>query len=119
MGDVRELGPVVTNVLRNPRGWGNGEYIAVVGEKLSMSEILKALSNQVGTKVTLNSVPGEVFSKFFPGADELADMMGWFDEYGYNGRQHDITSGHKAKGSELKPFAEWLKEIQFKFTSFH
>jgi len=119
MGDVRELGPVVLNALRNPKGWGNGEYIAVVGEKLSMTEILKALSHQVGTEVKLQSIPGEIFKNFFPGAGELVDMFEWFDEYGYNGRQHDITSGHKAKGSACKTFEEWLKETQFKFTSFH
>jgi len=118
IGDVRELGPVVSNAFRNPKGWGNGEYIAVVGEQLPVSEILKALSNQVGTQVTLQSVPLEVYKTFFPGADEIADMFGWFDEYGYNGRFHDVTSGHKAKGSQLKSFPEWLKESQFQFTSF-
>jgi len=118
MGDVRDLGPVVVNVLRNPKGWGNGEYIAVVGERLPMSEILKALSAQVGKKVTLQSIPGDTYKTFFPGAEELVDMFDWFDEYLLMGPNLDVTGGHKAKGSPCKPFAEWLKEVNFQFTSF-
>jgi len=118
MGDVRELGPVVSNAFRNPKGWGQGEYIAVVGDNLPLSEILKALSDQVGTKVTLQSVPGETYKTFFPGADGFVEVFEWYEEYGYNGRQHDLTSGHKAKGSACKSFVEWLKETQFKWTSF-
>jgi len=119
VGDVKEMGPVVANVFRNPKGWGNGEYIAVVAERLSMSEILNAFSEQVGVKVNLQTIPHETFKTWFPGAEELADMFGWFDEFHYNGGSHDITRGHKAKGTALKPFAEWLKETQFKFTNFH
>jgi len=118
MGDVREVGPVVSTAFRNPKGWGNGEYIAVVGNKLPLSEILTALSDQVGTKVTLQSVPGETYKTFFPGAEEIVDMFEWFDEYGYNGREKDLTSGHKAKGSACKSLVEWLKETNFQFTSF-
>jgi len=117
MGDVRDLGPVVLNAFRNPKGWGHGDYIAVVGAKLEFSEILKALSDQVGTKVTLQSVPGETYKTFFPGAEELVDMFEWFDEFGGFG-PHDLAGGHKAKGSACTPFVDWLKETQFKFTSF-
>jgi len=118
VGDVGDLGPVVLNALRNPKGWGNGEYIAVVSERIAISEILKALTNQVGTEVKLQSIPGETYKTFFTGADELVDMFEWFDEYGYMGRQHDLASGHKAKGSACKTLVEWLKDTPFKFTSF-
>jgi len=117
MGDVRELGPVVVNVLRNPKGWGNGEYIAVVGDRIPFSGVLQALGDHLGVKCTLQSVPGETYKTYFTGADELVDMFEWWDEYGYNGNQ-DLTRGHKANGKALKPFVEWLKETQFKFTSY-
>lgn len=34
-----------------------------------------------------NEVPGDVFSKFFPGADEIADMFSFFHNYGYFGEK--------------------------------
>jgi len=114
-GDIRELGTAVVGALKNPKGWGNGDFIAVCGEHVPLSHIFKTLSNHLGgTKVTLNSVPREVYAKLFPGADELADMLQWFEEYGYYGKTHDINAGHKAKGSALKSFGEYLKDVNFK-----
>jgi len=114
-GDVREVGIAVATAFRNPQGWGNGDYIAVCAEHVPLSSILEVFSQHLGKKVTLNVVPTEAFSKFFPGAEELGEMFEWFNEYGYFGKTHDITSGHKAKGSALKSFAEYLKETNFAF----
>jgi len=116
IGDISEIGACVATAFRNPKGWGNGDLIAQVGEHTPFSEILKALSAHLGVKVTLNKISREAYSKSFPKADEIAEMFDWFHEYGYYGRKVDLTSGHKAKGSACRPFAEWLKETNFQFT---
>jgi len=118
MGDVNEVGATVVTAFKNPKGWGHGDFIAAMGDHLTLDEIFKLLSAQLGVKVTLNQVKREVYAKFFPGAEELADMLEWFNEFGYYGRTRDLNSGHKAKGSAMKSFAEWLKESDFKFTKF-
>jgi len=118
MGDVSELGSIVATAFRNPQGWGHGDFIAAMGDHLTLGDTLKALSTHTGLKVTSNTIPREVYAKFFPGADEVAEMFEWFNEYGYYGHTKDVYSGHKAKGSALKSFSEWLKETNFKFTNF-
>jgi len=42
-----------------------------------------------GKQVAYNCVPESVFGTFFPGATELADMFGWFTEYGYYGEKNN------------------------------
>jgi len=120
MGDISEFGSNVLAAFRNPKGWGNGDYIAVIGEHAPLGEIFKVLGAHLGKKVTLQQVSKEAYFKAFPfKADELYEMFEWFRDYGYYGRLVDLTSGHKAKGSALKGFAEWLRETKFEFTSFN
>jgi len=114
MADDRDIGPIVLNVLRNPKGWGNGESISIVGDRLSHDDMFKALTNQVGVPVTLESIPGETYKTLFPGAEAIVEVYAWLDEYGYP----DIASGHRAKGSACKTFVDWLKETQFKVSDF-
>jgi len=116
-GDIREIGILVSTAFRNPKGWGHGDFIVAGAEETTIGEQLQVLSDHLGVKVLLNSVPSEVFSKFFPMAAMIAEMYAFLHEYPYCG-SHDPTSGHKAKGSAMKTFREYLKEVNFQFTKF-
>jgi len=108
-GDVHEIGLLVTTAFKNPKGWGNGDFIAQGTENVTWGQVMQSFEKNWGVKVTLNSVSKETFAKN-PGGEELAEMFEWFEEYGVFGRTRDINSGHKAKGSALKTFDEFLKE---------
>jgi len=116
-GDIREIGTVVANAFKNPKGWGSGDFIALGAEETTLTEMLHVLSDHLKVKITSTFIPREVFSKFFPGADAISEMYEYLHEYPYYG-SYDPTTGHKAKGSALKTFREYLQEVNFQFTSF-
>src|SRR6266550_3391442 len=66
MGDISELGNVVTGAFLHPDKVGNGEYLPLVGDFLSFSGIVETL-NQQGHKLSVKQVPAELFATFFPG----------------------------------------------------
>jgi uncharacterized protein YbjT (DUF2867 family) len=108
-GDIDDIGAIVTNAFKNPKDWGNRDYIGF-GHKATWREVFQTFEKNWGVKVTLNTVPQETWDKLpFPGAEELREMFEFFEEYGVFGRTHELN-GAKAKGSSLKTWDEWLKE---------
>jgi hypothetical protein len=75
-------------------------------------DFVDAISEKIGKPIALNLVPIEVFSTFgFPGAVELAEMFGWFNDYGYFGK-HDPSEG-KQIDPTLRTFKEWVAITNF------
>jgi len=130
-GDIREIGIVVTHAFQNPEGWGYGDYIAQVGEEKPLGEFLDALSEHLGVPIHLNTLSAEAYMSLFPDTKVATGFMdyvsdayvasvnvtafGYFRDFGYYPSSYDIRSGHKAKGSALRSFREWLKDVNFKF----
>lgn len=105
--DVNDIGGVAAASFLQPKRW-NGDYIPSTGDHLSPAEYVKQIGEVTGKKVKLNLVPRDVFAKFpFPGAHELAEMFGWFDEYTYHGRIAKREEGIRAY-PDHKSFREWL-----------
>src|ERR1700761_2553379 len=77
MGDISELGNVVTGAFLHPGEAGNGEYLPLVGDFLSFTEIIETLNRQ-GHTLSVKQVPKELFATFFPGAAEIAEMFSYF-----------------------------------------
>jgi len=54
-----------------------------------------------------------MYVTFFPGAAEIAQMLHWFDEYGFFGPGRDPESGNRAAveatGRPLLTLEGWLK----------
>jgi len=114
-GDVREIGITVTHALQNPEGWGHGDYIAAAGEETTFGETLDALSEHLGVPVHLNSVSVETYATLFPPPfASLANMWGYIHEFRYYPSHIDLRSGHKAKGSALISFRQYLKDVNLK-----
>jgi uncharacterized protein YbjT (DUF2867 family) len=105
MSDINDLGKVVTGVFLQPEKAGKGEYVSLATELNSFNDIMNAYKAN-GNAYSFTQVPAQVFSSFFEGAKEVADMLGYFEKYTY-------------MGPHSKPQIELAKEIATqKFVSF-
>jgi uncharacterized protein YbjT (DUF2867 family) len=110
MGDINELGPVVTGAFAQPDLTGNGEYLPLVGDFLSFNAIIATLNRQ-GHKFSFKQVPKEVFAGFFPGAKEIAEMLAYFEAHTYLGAdsREAIALANKVAGRQPTKFAAWAQ----------
>ena len=109
-GDISELGEIVAGAFADPREAGNGQYLPLLGDVLSFDDIVETLKKQ-GHRYTFKKVPGTVYSTFFPGAAELAEMLAYFEEYTYLGANWDdrIALARKVAGKRPTDFATWAR----------
>lgn len=110
MGDITEYGLLVAGVFAHPDVVGNGEIVALVGQQMSFNDVVSTL-NANGRNVRFQQVPKEVFVNFFPGADEMAAMLGYFEKYTYLGPDAEVKMALAKKVSiaPFSDFATWVK----------
>ena len=84
MGDIDELGSVVAGAFANPEKVGHGEILSLCGSLVSFDDVAAAYRTQ-GQEVGYRQVPAAVFANFFPGAGEIAEMLGYFQAHTYMG----------------------------------
>lgn len=110
MGDIGELGNVVAGAFANPERVGSGQHLSLAGDLLSWNDIVRTLNAQ-GHNVRFQTVPGEAFDQFFPGAPELRQMMNYFEAHTYFGPDAE-TKIALAKEVAIAPptsFADWAR----------
>lgn len=110
MGDITELGRIVAGAFAQPELVGQGEHLPLVGDFLSFNEIVGALNRQ-GNQFSFQQVPREVFAGWFPGAEDVAAMLAYFEAHTYLGSDsHDaIALANKVAGHQPVRFAAWAK----------
>jgi uncharacterized protein YbjT (DUF2867 family) len=110
MGDITELGNVVSGAFAHPDQAGHGEYLPLVGDFMSFNEIVDALNRQ-GHNFSFKQVPKEVFAGFFPGAAEIAEMFSYFQAHTYLGsNSYDrIALANKIAGRQPTKFSAWAQ----------
>ena len=110
LGDVTELGIIVTGAFLHPDKVGNGEYLPLVGDFLSFNEIVETL-NQQAHKLSVKQVPTELFAAFFPGAAEVAEMFSYFQAHTYLGSDSSdrIALANKIAGRQPTKFSAWAR----------
>ena len=110
MGDITELGGIVAEAFARPEQAGHGEYLPHVGDFLSFNEIIDTLNRQ-GHNFSFHQVPKEVFAGFFPGAADIAEMLGYFQKHTYLGSDsHDqIALANKIAGRQPSKFSAWAR----------
>ncbi|WP_271569222.1 NmrA/HSCARG family protein [Bradyrhizobium sp. CCBAU 11386] len=110
MGDIRELGAIVAGAFAQPQQAGHGEYLPLVGDFMSFNEIIDTLNRQ-GRQLSFKQVPKEVFATFFPGAAEVADMLGYFEAHTYLGKnaQDEIALANKIAGKQPSKLSTWAQ----------
>jgi len=110
MGDVTELGIIVTGAFLHADKVGNGEYLPLVGDFMSFNEILDTLNRQ-GHNFSFTQVPADVFATFFPGAAEIAAMFRYFEAHTYLGSESrdQISLANKIAGRQPTSFSTWAR----------
>jgi len=110
MGDIDELGDIVAGAFARPDEAGDGEYLPLVGDFMSFNDIVDTLNRQ-GHKFSFSRVPKEAFAAFFPGAAEVAEMLGYFQAYTYLGSdsRDRIALANKIAGRQPSKFSTWAR----------
>lgn len=110
MGDIAELGRIVAGAFAQPELAGLGEHLPLVGDFLSFNEIVTTLNSQ-GNAFSFTQVPREVFAGWFPGAEDIAAMLAYFEAHTYLGSDsHDaIALANKVAGQQPTKFSAWAK----------
>jgi len=98
-------------LFNSPANW-EGKFIACSGDHAEPQHYVDLLAKKEGKPIRLNEVPSDVFGTFFPGAKEIAEMLGWFNEYTYYG-PHDKDLGKKLFA--FFDFETYLKKKKKKF----
>jgi uncharacterized protein YbjT (DUF2867 family) len=111
MGDINELGYIVAGAFAHPDEAGNGEYLPLVGDFMSFNEIVETLNRQ-GHNFSYKQIPKEIFAGFFPGANEIAEMLSYWEAHTYLGSDssHQIALANKVAGREPTRFSTWADE---------
>lgn len=111
MADINDLGKVVTGAFLNPEKVGNGSYLSLATELNSFNDILAAFKAN-GKEYSFTQVPGEVFSTFFEGAEEIAQMLAYFASYTYMGPDSDdkIQLAKEIATEQFTSLNEWIKQ---------
>jgi uncharacterized protein YbjT (DUF2867 family) len=110
MGDIDELGNIVSGAFAHPDEAGNGPYLPLVGDFMSFNEIVETLNRQ-GHNFSYKQVPKEIFAGFFPGAAEIAEMFSYWEAHTYLGSDSSaqIALANKVAGRAPTRFSTWAE----------
>jgi uncharacterized protein YbjT (DUF2867 family) len=114
MGDINDLGKVVTGVLLHPEKVGSGAYLSFATELNSFNDIIKAYKAN-GKEYSYTQVPVSVFSTFFEGAKEVAAMLKYFEKHTYMGpnSKAQIKLAKEISTKKFTPFKEWIGQNNY------
>jgi uncharacterized protein YbjT (DUF2867 family) len=105
---IEDLGGVVAGAFVNPEEVGRGAYLASAVAVQSFDDFAATLRSQ-GHAITIAEVPPDVYATFYPGADEMAQMMGYWVANTYLGPAGDeqIAAARRVSTTEPTEFATW------------
>jgi uncharacterized protein YbjT (DUF2867 family) len=110
LGDINDLGKVVTGALLQPEKVGNGSVLSFSSQISSFNEILEAYKNN-GKDYSFTQVPAEVFSTFFEGASLYAAMFGYIEKHTFMGPNADgrIALATETATDKFTSLNDWIK----------
>lgn len=108
MGSVADLGGVVAGAFENPELVGAGAYLSSAAALMSFGDVVDTLNSQ-GHDLAYLQVPADVFVTFFPGAEEMAQMMGYWQDHTYlgPGGEEAIALARRVSTAPTTDFATW------------
>ncbi len=100
MGDINELGNLVSGAFENRDAVGGGQYLSLAGDLLSWDDIVSTLNAQ-GHHLTYSQTSEDPWG--------IRDMFGYFEDYTYFGPEADekIARANKATTKPFTNFATW------------
>lgn len=104
MGAVGDVGLVAAGAFAQPEDAGDGAVLAVAGGLYSFGDVADTMHG-----ATVRTVPAEVYAGFFPGADELAQMMLYWKAHTYMGpgAEPRIAHARRVATAPLTDLATW------------
>jgi len=106
--DINDLGAAVLTILHNPEVF-NGRFVPLFGEHIPLKEYIPPIGYFSDKSVRFVLLPWQEYSKLpIPGAAEIGEMFGWFNDFSVFGKEVDIEIMNKAS-PKLKSWKEWLQ----------
>jgi len=106
--DVGDMGTAIVSILSHPEEF-NRKIVPLFGEQKPLKEYIPAIEDLSEKKVKFVLLSWQEYSKYpHHGAAELGEMFGWFDEFGYYGKEFDVDLMNKANPN-LKSWKDWLQ----------
>lgn len=111
MSDINDLGKVVAGAFLHPEKTGDGSYLSLATELNSFNDILSVLKAN-GKHYSFNQVPVDVFSTFFEGAGEIAQMLAYFEKHTYMGPDSGgkIQLAKEIATDEFVSLHDWIQQ---------
>lgn len=111
MSDINDLGKIVAGAFLNPDKVGKGSYLSLATELNSYNDILDAFKAN-GKDYSFKQVPVDVFSTFFEGSGEIAQMLAYFEEHTYMGpnTEAQIKLAKEIATENFTSLNEWIKQ---------
>ncbi|MCX6390021.1 MAG: NmrA/HSCARG family protein [Solirubrobacterales bacterium] len=108
---ISDLGGVVAGAFDSPDTVGAGAYLSSVAELVSFDDLAETLRGQ-GRSLATVEVPPEVYAGFYPGAEEIAQMMLFWTEHTYLGPSAEEAISAASAVATFQPtsFADWAAE---------
>lgn len=107
-GSIEDLGGVVAGAFEHSEVVGQGSHLSSASGLMSFQDFADILNSQ-GHEVGIVEVPPTVYATFFPGADEMAQMMGYWAAHTYLGPDADekIAAARSVSTTPSTDFASW------------
>lgn len=111
MGDIHDLGKVVAGAFLHPEKVGKGSYVSLATELNSFNDVLATFKRN-GKEFSFTQVPAEVFSGFFDGAGEIAEMFAYFEAHTYMGGNANerIQLAREIATEEFTSLNDWIQQ---------
>lgn len=110
MGDIEQLGAVVAGAFEAPAR-SDGQTLSFAAGRYSFEDVAEAFRAR-GHQVEVRSVPPEAYANFFPGAEEMGQMMAYWAEHTYMGpgSETQIRLAADLAAVEFTSLGDWVGE---------
>ncbi len=110
---AEDIGGVVTALFNNPSAF-RGRTVGAVGEELPPATYAALMTQALGTQVSYQYIPRDVFAALgFPGAEDLANMFE-FNRLYIPSRHADLGLSHLLYPA-MQNFQTWLGQVKQRF----
>ena len=102
MGDIAELGNIVTGAFEQPDSVGNGQYLSLAGDLMSWDDIVATLNSQ-GHNRAYTQTTDDPFG--------MRDMFAYFEAHTYFGpdAEEKIARANAVSARPPTSFATWAE----------
>jgi uncharacterized protein YbjT (DUF2867 family) len=105
---IEDLGGVVAGAFEHPDAVGAGSYLSSAAVLVSFQDFADTLRSQ-GHEIGIVEVPPAAYATFYPGADEMAQMMGYWAAHTYLGPDGEgqIAAARSVSTTRSTDFKTW------------